>query len=80
MVDPAKKWPENVSGRFSVDTECIDCDLCRTTAPGNFARSDEGGYSFVSQQPQSPEQAEECRQAMFECPVAAIADLKDPDS
>ena len=80
MVDPTEKWPENVPGRYSVDAECIDCDLCRTTAPDNFARSEDGGYSFVSRQPQTPEQEEECREAMFECPVAAIADLETPDS
>ena len=73
MADPAQRWPENVAGRFFVDQECIDCDLCRTTAPDNFARSEEG-FSFVSRQPASPAEALDCQQALDECPVEAIGD------
>ena len=80
MSDPTKTVPENAAGRYYVDEDCIDCDLCRTTAPRNFARSADGGYSFVSVQPLTPEQAEECHQAMFECPAEAIGDLEDPDA
>ena len=29
------------SGRYYVDSQCIDCDLCRETAPANFIRNDE---------------------------------------
>src|ERR1700750_2435941 len=35
MADPANKYPENVSGPYYVDDQCIDCDLCRETAPAN---------------------------------------------
>jgi 4Fe-4S single cluster domain of Ferredoxin I len=28
---------KNVSGKFYCDDQCIDCDLCRETAPANFA-------------------------------------------
>ena len=38
MADVANKYPQNVSGRFYVDDQCIDCDLCRETAPANFTR------------------------------------------
>jgi ferredoxin len=47
MADIANKYAENVSGKFYVDDQCIDCDLCRETAPANFRRSDDGGYSYV---------------------------------
>ena len=47
MADIANKYAENVSGKFYVDDQCIDCDLCRETAPANFTRSDDGGYSYV---------------------------------
>jgi ferredoxin len=47
MADIANKYAENVSGKFYVDDQCIDCDLCRETAPVNFTRSDDGGYSYV---------------------------------
>ena len=47
MADIANKYAENVSGKFYCDDQCIDCDLCRETAPANFTRSDDGGYSYV---------------------------------
>ena len=43
-------------GKFYVDDQCIDCDLCRETAPANFTRSDDGGYSYVFKQPTTPEE------------------------
>jgi len=32
MADVANKYAENVPGKFYVDDQCIDCDLCRETA------------------------------------------------
>jgi ferredoxin len=72
MADPTTKVPENVPGRYYVDDTCIDCELCRETAPGNFERWDRGRYSFVSRQPEGPEEELACRSAMEECPVEAI--------
>ena len=51
MADPQKSVPENVAGRYYVDRTCIDCDLCRETAPANFVRNDDEGYSYVLRQP-----------------------------
>ena len=39
MADIANKYAENVSGKFYCDDQCIDCDLCRETAPANFTRT-----------------------------------------
>lgn len=72
MADKANRYGENVTGRFFVDNNCIDCDLCRETAPNNFTRQDDGGYSFVYKQPTTPEDEELCKQAMEGCPVEAI--------
>lgn len=72
MSDPSQKVPENVPGRYYVDRTCIDCDLCRETAPGNFVRNDEEGYSFVVRQPASAAEEAECLAALEECPVEAI--------
>jgi ferredoxin len=55
-----------------VDNQCIDCDLCRETAPNNFKRSEEGGFSFLSKQPESPEEEAQCNEAKEACPVEAI--------
>jgi len=41
MADVANKYSENVEGKFYVDDQCIDCDLCRETAPANFKRNDD---------------------------------------
>ena len=49
MADAANKYPENIAGKYYVDNQCIDCDLCRETAPDNFKRNEDGGYSFVLQ-------------------------------
>lgn len=72
MADQKDKWPDNVIGKFYVDQQCIDCDLCRETAPDFFKRSDDGGYSFVYKQPATPEEAEQCMEALEGCPVEAI--------
>ena len=57
MADAANKYAENVDGKFYVDDQCIDCDLCRETAPANFKRNDDGGHSFSSAGPQPSIQA-----------------------
>jgi ferredoxin len=74
MADAANKYSENVGGKFFVDNQCIDCDLCRETAPDNFKRNDDGGYSFVYKQPESPEEEARCKEAKEGCPVEAIGD------
>src|SRR5688572_27298590 len=71
MADIANRYPENVPGKYYVDNQCIDCDLCRETAPDNFTRNDDGGYSFVFKQPGSPEEESQCKEAMEGCPVEA---------
>jgi ferredoxin len=72
MADAANKYPENVDGKFYVDDQCIDCDLCRETAPANYKRNDDGGHSYVYKQPESPEEEAACKEAMEGCPVEAI--------
>jgi ferredoxin len=72
MADVANKYAENVAGKFYVDDQCIDCDLCRETAPANFKRNDDGGHSYVYKQPEIPEEEALCKEAMEGCPVEAI--------
>lgn len=68
----SNRYPDNVPGKFYVDDQCIDCDLCRETAPDNFTRNDNGGYSYVFKQPTTPEEEARCKEAMEGCPVEAI--------
>src|SRR5262247_1613028 len=74
MADVANRYPENTGGKYYVDNQCIDCDLCRETAPDNFKRNDDGGYSFVYKQPETPEEEARCKEAKEGCPVEAIGD------
>jgi ferredoxin len=77
MANKAEKWGENVPGKFYVDQQCIDCDLCRETAPLFFTRHDEGGYSYVFKQPTTEEEAALCMEALEGCPVEAIGNDGD---
>jgi ferredoxin len=72
MADPNDKQPENVQGKWYVDVNCIDCDVCRETAPNNFTQQKSKGYSYVFKQPTSPEEVAQCDEAKESCPVEAI--------
>ncbi len=77
MADKANKIVKNVSGKYFVDDQCIDCDLCRSTAPDNFTTEDDLGYSFVYKQPTTPEEEALCKEALENCPVKAIGNDGD---
>lgn len=74
MAEIENKLPENVRGKYYVDSQCIDCDVCRDTAPKNFTRNDENGYSYVYNQPETPTEIDLCEEALTVCPVEAIGD------
>ena len=77
MADKTQKKPENVGGKFFVDDQCIDCDLCRETAPTFFKRNEDGGYSYVYRQPASSDEIALCTEALEGCPVEAIGNDGD---
>ena len=72
MADNTQKQPENVSGKWFVDVNCIDCDVCRETAPNNFTQQTDNGYSYVYKQPENSEEESQCQEALEACPVEAI--------
>lgn len=72
MAEIEARVPENVLGRYFVDASCIDCDTCRCVGPEHFRRSDENGYSYVYQQPETEREEEVVEEAMDCCPVQAI--------
>ena len=72
MADRTNKARENVSGKWYVDVTCIDCDLCRETAPANFIREDAAGHSYVHLQPRTPAEEAASLAALEECQVEAI--------
>ena len=75
MANVEDKLPENVEGRYFVDSECIDCDACRETAPQNFMRQQDEGYYYVYKQPENEDEEQLCKEAMEGCPVEAIGDF-----
>ena len=75
MADLSERYEDNVNGRYFVDEQCIDCDLCREEAPKNFTRQEEEGYSYVYKQPENEEEEEMCKNAMEGCPVEAIGNF-----
>ena len=75
MAELDEKYEDNVAGKYFVDEQCIDCDLCRETAPQNFKRNEDGGYSYVYKQPVNEDEEEGCKEAMENCPVEAIGDF-----
>lgn len=77
MADKQKKYPENVPGRFYVDSECISCDACVLAAPDNFQMVEDGSHALVKAQPASPAEESMCREAMEACPVEAIGNDGD---
>jgi ferredoxin len=72
MADKTRKYPENISGKYYVDKECIACDACVMCAPNHFNMSEEDGHAFVIKQPLDSGEEDLCREAMEGCPVEAI--------
>ncbi|MBN1587192.1 MAG: ferredoxin [Candidatus Omnitrophica bacterium] len=72
MADNTTKVKLNVEGPYYVDEQCIDCDLCRQTAPNNFDRNEDAGYSYVCKQPADDAEKNLCEEAIEACPVEAI--------
>jgi ferredoxin len=71
MADKGSKVAQNVPGSWYVDTNCINCNACVTTAPDNFEAGDE--FTYVKKQPAGAEVAA-CEDAKAACPVEAIGD------
>lgn len=72
MADVKDRLAQNAPGAWYVDSNCIDCDLCRETAPSVFRRDEEGGYSIVYHQPETEEERKLAAEAKEGCPVEAI--------
>ena len=77
MADRTHKTRNNVPGSFYVDETCIDCDLCRDTAPSSFRRDDAEGVTYVWKQPTTPEELALAQQALEACPAETIGNDGD---
>ncbi|HYE30041.1 MAG TPA: ferredoxin [Methylomirabilota bacterium] len=74
MAKFSRRFIDNIDGRYYVDEACIDCDLCRQTAPDFFKRSHIGAasHSIVQRQPVTAQEVAACEDALQACPVNAI--------
>ena len=72
MADQNERLNENVPGKYYVTSLCIDCDLCRESAPTVFKRNDEIGFSIAFRQPETEAEKIQAEEAMSGCPVEAI--------
>lgn len=78
MAEFELRNPENVPGPFYVDDTCIDCDLCRNTAPEFFRRHERSGYTIVHRQPRSAEELALAEEALQGCPTESIGNNGEP--
>jgi ferredoxin len=72
MAEKAERLLQNVAGAYYVDSSCIDCDMCRNTAPGVFKLDDSIGMSIVYHQPITPEEIAIAEEAKTGCPSESI--------
>ena len=72
MAEIKDRLAQNVVGRYYVDSTCIDCDMCRGSAPQIFHRNEEIGMSVVYRQPITPEEFALAEEAMQGCPTESI--------
>lgn len=73
MADKSEKNEFNVPGKYYVDSQCIGCALCSSTAEGLFDMSDTG-MAYVKKQPTDDAENALCVEALESCPVQAIGD------
>jgi ferredoxin len=74
MAGKDNKVSGSKPGKYYVDQECIDCDLCREVASENFERNEDEGFSYIYKQPETDEEKALCEEALESCPVEAIGD------
>jgi len=80
MAENTDRLPQNIPGRYYVDSTCVDCDLCRNTAPNFFRRDEETGFSFVYHQPGTLEEIALAEEAKQGCPTESIGNDGSIDS
>ena len=72
MAHFTRRFFRNTPGKYYVDADCTDCDLCRELAPNCFRRDDAFGYSYVFKQPTTSVEVAACDEAVKGCPTNGI--------
>lgn len=71
MANRAQVHPLDKGGEWFADKTCIQCDVARLVAPGLIAE-DDGGRSYFTRPPSSPEEERMAWRALLACPSASI--------
>lgn len=77
MADIQNRVEGNAAGKYYVDSSCIACEACTSTAPDNFRMKDDGTSSMVYRQPETNNEEQACEDAKNGCPVEAIGNDSD---
>jgi ferredoxin len=72
MPEKTERLLQNVAGAYYVDSSCIDCDMCRSTAPNVFKRDEDIGMSVAFHQPVTAEEIAIAEEARTGCPTESI--------
>jgi len=72
MPEITERLLQNVAGAYYVDSSCIDCDMCRSTAPNVFKRDEDIGMSVAFHQPVTAEETAIAEEARTGCPTESI--------
>ncbi|HVU32178.1 MAG TPA: ferredoxin [Opitutaceae bacterium] len=72
MANSSDRNPDNVPGRYYVDSSCIDCDQCRNLAPDFFARNPDTGLGYVQRQPVTDDEIAAVEEALAACATSSI--------
>ena len=75
MKKDIKLHPLHVKGKYYVDFEDCTCmGACEFAAPNNFTIDEIENTSYISKQPETPEEVDEVQEAMMCCALEAIHD------
>ncbi len=72
MADSNSRQPENVPGRWYVDTTCVPCNICIDEAPALLRYAPGEAHVYFGRQPETAEEEKAALLAMEVCPSEAI--------
>lgn len=72
MADKTIKQPENVPGKWYVDTTCVPCNTCMDEAPNLLKYAADESHVYFIKQPATPVEETAAQKALEVCPTGSI--------
>lgn len=72
MADKSSKQPENVPGKWYVDTTCVPCNVCVDCAPTLLKFSEDQSHVYFAKQPAGAAEDAAAQAALEICPTGSI--------